>query len=363
MRINDYDGVFNTIELSRAKSLSEQIAGADVLIPSLKRIQKNLPQDTAMLVFANSDQPEIIQALITNNEVIVSERTAKPFVQELIKSEQEQPNQENNGVKPEERNRLDEKIVGIYRSALTHLQNSPAAKKSGHIWYRLLIGNLADKIQNRPNLIIIPDSVLYFIPFETLIDNRGHYLAQNYNISYTQSLSVLELIRRWNYKSDRKPIVAFGGAVYNQQTYKGSMVRNQAQLAYLQKQVNHALQKGDSLQEYYAALNRGGFGNLPGTLFEVNAIGKILDNSDVLTGLDVSESKIKKMSASGVLDNYKVIHFATHGMVMPLIPELSALVLSLSDTANAKTGEDGYLRVSEIADLEIKADFVNLSVS
>jgi len=361
LRTKNYNGVFNTIELSRAKTLSEQIAGADVLIPSLQSIQKNLPQDTAVLVFANSDQPKIIQALITKKEVKVSERTAKAFVQDLIKSEKEQADQDNNSVKSEERNKLDEKIVGVYRSVLTNLKGSEAAKKSGHIWYRLLIGNLSNKIRDKLNLIIIPDGVLYFIPFETLIDGRGRYLAQNHNISYSQSLSVLELIHQRNYESDRKPIVAFGGAVYDERTYKGQTVRNQAQLSYLQKQVNWALKKDGSMQKYYAALNRGGFSNLPGTLFEVNAIGKILNNSDVLTGLDVSESHIKNMSASGTLDDYKVIHFATHGLVTPQIPELSALVLSLSDTVNAKTGEDGYLRVGEIVDLKIKADFVNLS--
>lgn len=65
----------------------------------------------------------------------------------------------------------------------------------------------------------------------------------------------------------------------------------------------------------------------------------------------------KELSGSGKLKNYKVIHFATHGMVVPEVPELSAIVLSLNiDDAN-----DGYLRMQEIVDLELKADFVNLS--
>jgi CHAT domain-containing protein len=79
----------------------------------------------------------------------------------------------------------------------------------------------------------------------------------------------------------------------------------------------------------------------------------------VYKGADVTEYKIKQLSKNGFLDDYKVLHFATHGLVVPEIPELSAIVLSLF--RNEKNNEDGYLNMKEIAMLEIKADFVNLS--
>ena len=56
--------------------------------------------------------------------------------------------------------------------------------------------------------------------------------------------------------------------------------------------------------------------------------------------------------------NYKVIHFATHGMVVPEVPELSALVLSQNKTDST---EDNYLRADEISQLKLNADFVALS--
>ena len=65
------------------------------------------------------------------------------------------------------------------------------------------------------------------------------------------------------------------------------------------------------------------------------------------------------LSASGDLKRFKVIHFATHGLVVPEIPELSAIVLS--QFKEEKEGEDGYLQMNEIAELDINADFVNLS--
>ena len=44
---------------------------------------------------------------------------------------------------------------------------------------------------------------------------------------------------------------------------------------------------------------------------------------------------------------------------MPAMPELSALVLSQFN--EEKGDEDGYLRMGEVAELDIQADFVNLS--
>ncbi|MFN3428604.1 MAG: CHAT domain-containing protein, partial [Candidatus Sericytochromatia bacterium] len=59
------------------------------------------------------------------------------------------------------------------------------------------------------------------------------------------------------------------------------------------------------------------------------------------------------------LDRYQVIHLATHGLVVPGVPALSALVLS--QFPGERGGEDGYLRMDEIASMKLQADFVNLS--
>jgi CHAT domain-containing protein/Tfp pilus assembly protein PilF len=42
------------------------------------------------------------------------------------------------------------------------------------------------------HLIIIPDNELCYLPFETLVDNKGSYLLENYSIQYQYSTSVLK---------------------------------------------------------------------------------------------------------------------------------------------------------------------------
>jgi CHAT domain-containing protein len=59
------------------------------------------------------------------------------------------------------------------------------------------------------------------------------------------------------------------------------------------------------------------------------------------------------------LGQYRIVHFATHGLINSEHPELSGLVLSLIDE-NGKP-QDGFLRMSEIFNLEMPADLVVLS--
>ena len=95
---------------------------------------------------------------------------------------------------------------------------------------------------------------------------------------------------------------------------------------------------------------------LTGTLIEVNKIEETISGVEIHKGPDFSEKKIKNLSSSGQLKNYKVLHLATHGMVVPTLPELSTIITTLNMTDN--DGEDGYLNQVEIANLKLNADFV-----
>lgn len=103
----------------------------------------------------------------------------------------------------------------------------------------------------------------------------------------------------------------------------------------------------------------GWWPELPGTLAEVVSIGKGVPGSVVITGADASERKVKQLSRDGALDQYRVLHFATHGVMVPAAPELAAIVLS--EAGSTTSNEDGYLTMDEIAALGIQADFVDLS--
>jgi len=59
------------------------------------------------------------------------------------------------------------------------------------------------------------------------------------------------------------------------------------------------------------------------------------------------------------LSRYRIIHFATHGLLNSLHPELSGVVLSLVDEEGRS--QDGFLRLHDIYNLKLGADLVVLS--
>lgn len=113
--------------------------------------------------------------------------------------------------------------------------------------------------------------------------------------------------------------------------------------------------------------------NLAGTLQEIRALERIVGASTLLVGERASEQSVRTLSRSGALDDYRALHFATHGIVVPEAPSLSALVLAEAGRESGREGSrerndttalaavDGYLNMREIAELDLDAEFVALS--
>ena len=96
---------------------------------------------------------------------------------------------------------------------------------------------------------------------------------------------------------------------------------------------------GTSTRSAYERLGLMRWSNLPGSFEEVEQIRKIVPGLRRIHGPEGSEPFVKRLSRTGELAGYRVLHFATHGIVVPEIPELSAVVLSLSKSdADRKTG-------------------------
>ena len=69
----------------------------------------------------------------------------------------------------------------------------------------------------------------------------------------------------------------------------------------------------------------------------------------------------RETATSAELSQYRIIHFATHGLLNAERPELSGLVFSLVDEKGQ--AQDGFLRLHEIYNLRLNADLVVLSLA
>jgi CHAT domain-containing protein len=77
-------------------------------------------------------------------------------------------------------------------------------------------------------------------------------------------------------------------------------------------------------------------------------------------GLEAVDFEASKATATGrTLSQYRMIHFATHGLINSRHPELSGIVLSLVDEHGRP--QDGFLRLHDVYNLKLGADLVVLS--
>jgi tetratricopeptide (TPR) repeat protein len=242
-----------------------------------------------------------------------------------------------------------------------------AVDEPAALLYAALITPLEKELEGVEQLVIVPDGPLAFLPFDALKKQvGGPYLCESYAISLSPSVSVMMMVKGRSYKANRKELLAFGGAVYSKEgagvdrgKLKGKKERG---LEILEKENTAKTAIYEGLGIYYDTL---GFSweNLPGTLEEVKQInGEVFGRKNTLlfTGADVSEQKVKELSRSNVLKEYKVIHFACHGYYEQSYPSFSSIIFS--EVSKALPGpEDGYLTVEEAALLKLEVELVNMS--
>lgn len=198
--------------------------------------------------------------------------------------------------------------------------------------------------------IISPDAELNLLPFETL-NYRGKMLIESVDVSYVPSLAVLNLMkkreRKNHYLGQSKEFFAMGDAVYGNSdvaTSRGS------QLDFFNTLRSKSEDKVD-----ITALK---WSNLPGTARELDKISPLFESKDIFRREQVTEKNLRSLNLSGELSKYKYLLFATHGLFVPEMPEVSSIVLS-QEFNDADT--DGYITVGEWMGYDLRSNLVYLS--
>jgi CHAT domain-containing protein len=108
-----------------------------------------------------------------------------------------------------------------------------------------------------------------------------------------------------------------------------------------------------------AGIPNGGesFSRLPASREEAEAIMSNTPAGSGLKALGFAANRDTALSSS--LSDYRIVHFATHGVLDSERPELSCLVLSLFDDEGR--ARDGFLRLGDIYNLNLPVEMVVLS--
>ncbi len=221
-----------------------------------------------------------------------------------------------------------------------------------------LIGPVEDKIAKGSKLIVVPDGHLNYLPFEALIREEvsaageagdlapqvsgtgspSKFLVEDYEISYApSSSSLMNLMNRKRKSGAKKAWLAFADPVY---AGKGSP--------------GQTISADEISREYY--LGKGfDFSPLPYSGEEVKMVSKLIKKGqrEIYTRQEAKEEKLKAIR----LEDFKILHFATHGLLDENVSLRSALVL----TQDEDPKEDGFFQVREIYGTPLDADLVVLS--
>jgi len=226
-------------------------------------------------------------------------------------------------------------LVSDYLGIITDKENQDFSP--GYELYRTLVQPGLDKRIKR--IIFVPDDILHFLPFETLVTQQRepHWLIENYRIAYVPSISSYrEIIHRKKSNRSRRSfdLLAFGDPDFGP----------------LESGDNN----GDIFQDFYSS-NAFNFYRLAHSGTEVEIIRHLFNPSKSYTYLrkQATEEHLKNLD----LKKYKIIHFATHSLIDDRKPARSSIVLSLGNNPE----EDGFLQMREVYNMDLNADLVTLS--
>jgi CHAT domain-containing protein len=196
--------------------------------------------------------------------------------------------------------------------------------------YDLLLKPAAAQLAGKSNLIIVPDGPLWDLPFQALMDEKGKYLAEKMAVSYAPSLTALREMQkkaRSRKPSPQAELLAFGNPIVAKETSE------KVQRVFMSEKLEP----------------------IPEAERLVNELGRMYgpERSKIFTG-----SNAREETAKAEAPKYRIVQFATHGILNNASPMYSHLVLAQNDK---NPNEDGLLEAWELKDLDLKADMVILS--
>jgi len=220
-----------------------------------------------------------------------------------------------------------------------------------------VLGPAARKLGNK-RLLIVAEGALQYVPFTALPDpeattgNAAPLLAAH-EIVTAPSASVLALIRAdvSRRKRAEKVLAVLADPVFDNED---------SRVAQRGKTVLVNSTSDAPLSDATRSGSESGFQRFERLRFsrrEAEQIAGQVNGSDKFTALDFAASRATATNAE--LAQYRIVHFATHGIINNQHPELSGLVLSLVDERGDPV--DGFLRLYDIYNLKLGADLVVLS--
>jgi len=252
--------------------------------------------------------------------------------------------------------------IQALRKSLTFDSDRPFDVAYAHSLYAATLGRVAHVFATKKRLTVVTNGALSALPLQLLVtkDPAGKalkdidWLVRSHAVTNLPSVASLKTLRTTAAASgQRKPMIAFADPVFSKSTSADGRPRSP-----MRSLTSFADGARINVQELARSLPP-----LPGTRREVEAIGKVLkvNAADIKVGLAATEVAVKSIR----LDQYRIVYFATHGLVAGDLREFTrgrvepALAFTFPDRPDSR--DDGLLSTSEVTQLKLDADWVVLS--
>jgi CHAT domain-containing protein/Tfp pilus assembly protein PilF len=246
---------------------------------------------------------------------------------------------------------------------------------------RMVLGPAASRLGTK-RLLIVAEGALQYVPFSALPEpvagprGKSQPLIVRHEVVTAPSASVLAVIR--NGASQRpaaeKLLAVVADPVFDAvdpriarhedpriaQHEDPRIARHEApRIARHEKDASaaHPANASSDITRSGAESGMPSFERLRFSRREAEQIARLVEGPGKFTALDFAASRATATSPD--LAQYRIIHFATHGIINNQHPELSGLVLSLVDEKGGPV--DGFLRLYDVYNLKLAADLVVLS--
>lgn len=247
--------------------------------------------------------------------------------------------------------------------------------KSAHELYAATIGPVESTILSKPHLLIVGAGALTSLPFQVLLTQppavpdaktQEHYLgaswlALRHSLTVLPSVGSIQVLREVAARTNAPlPYIGFGDPVFR----PGGGATTRAAAKATGKRAARTINYREAFRGSRA--NTDGLSKalapLPDTADELRAFAKTLKvpDSALKLGPQASEAMVKSLK----LGDYRIVHFATHALVageVALFSEQAEPALALTIPKAATSEDDGLLTSSEVAALNLNANWVILS--
>jgi CHAT domain-containing protein/Tfp pilus assembly protein PilF len=329
----------------------------------LKEIQQRVLDDqTLLLEYALGEEKSYLWAVtptsISSFELpkrAEIERAARQVYELLIARNQNLPNET-----PERKRRRWEQADADY-------------PKASAILSQMLLGPVASELKDK-RLLVVSDGMLQYVPFAALpvpqsgrdeearrgpvspalpLSRSPAPLIVHHEIVSLPSASVVAVLRQET--AGRQPVskmlAVLADPVFSTDDPR---VRSSGKdRAASVKKITPAADAIRSAREAgLADLARLRFSRL-----EADEITRLVMDKMKLEALDFAANRA--LATSGEMGQYRIVHFATHGLINNQHPELSGVVLSLVDEQGRP--QNGFLRLYDIYNLKLGVEIVVLS--